>query len=209
MAGDESVNPSNLLIATTNLGKLREVREVLDLPGLKLTCLADHPKWDEPIEDAEDFEGNASLKALHYAKLAGGWVVADDSGLEVDALDLQPGVRSARFGGPARDDAANNRKLISMLADVRLERRTARFRCAMALANDEGIQAIASGSVEGLIRDEPAGSNGFGYDPHFYVISEQKTSAELTSEHKNRISHRGEALRKLIPSIEQFLLPAR
>lgn len=200
------MNSAILLIATTNQGKLREVRAVLEIGGLQLTGLADHPSWDAPIEDAEDFEGNARLKALHYARLAGGWVVADDSGLEVDALDLQPGVRSARFSGPQCDDASNNRKLISLLREVPFERRTARFRCVLALANPEGVKATTSGTLEGFIRDDPAGANGFGYDPHFYIASEGRTAAELSAEQKNRISHRGQALRALVGAIERFVL---
>ena len=163
------------------------------------------PRWPEPVEDAETFEGNAAIKALHYARLSGGWALADDSGLEVDALGLAPGIRSARYAGSARDDAANNSKLMEQLAGVPTERRTARFRCAIALADSERVVATASGVVEGRIVDQPRGSNGFGYDPHFYVPEQGLTTAEMAPDQKNRISHRGQALRAIRPEIERLL----
>lgn len=205
------MTPATLLVATTNRGKLREVRAALGCLPVKIMTLDDFPRWPEPVEDAETFEGNARLKALHYARLSGGWALADDSGLEVDALGLPqsgvaaPGVRSARYAGPVRDDAANNSKLIEQLAGVPTERRTARFRCAIALADSEGVLATASGVLEGRIVDKPRGNNGFGYDPHFYVPEHDLTTAEMTPDQKNRISHRGQALRAIRPEIERLL----
>lgn len=190
-----------ILIATTNQGKLREVRSLLaDLP-LSLESLGDHPSLPEPVEDADSFEGNARIKALHYAELTGRWTLADDSGLEVDALGGAPGIHSARYAGEARDDAANNAKLIAALAGIVAEGRTARFRCAVALALDGKVQATADGCVEGTMIDQPRGNNGFGYDPHFLLADCALTAAELAPDEKNRISHRGQALRAIRPAI--------
>ncbi len=197
--------PVTILVATTNPGKLREVRSILEGLSLRLSGLEDHPRLAEPVEDADSFEGNARLKALHYAGLTGGWTLADDSGLEVDALAGAPGLRSARYAGPGRDDAANNAKLITQLACVPLEKRTARFRCAVALASPNEILAIGSGTVEGLIVDEPRGGSGFGYDPHFFVPRYGMTTAEMTPRQKNRISHRSQALTAIRRQIEKLI----
>ncbi len=193
-----------LLLATTNPGKLREVRAVLDGLGVDLIGLADLPALPPAVENADTFEGNARLKALHYAQLTGLVTLADDSGLEVDVLGGEPGVRSARYAGPACDDAANNAKLIGRLERVPLERRTARFRCAIALADGERVIEVASGTVEGHIIDEPRGANGFGYDPHFLVSRFGMTTAEMPPVQKNEISHRGQALRAIRPAIDRL-----
>ncbi len=199
------VGAATILIATTNPGKLREVRAILSGVPMKLTTLADHPDLPVPIEDADTFEGNAELKALHYARLTGCWTLADDSGLEVDALDGRPGVYSSRYAGPQCDPAANNARVIRELANVPLEGRTARFRCAVALASPTEVVATASGTVEGVIIDEARGSNGFGYDPHFLVPEHGLTTAEMAPEEKNRISHRGRALSAIRPEIVRHL----
>jgi XTP/dITP diphosphohydrolase len=168
-----------------------------------------------PVEDGATFARNAALKAVHYSRLSGRWALADDSGLEVDALEGAPGVRSARYAaapagaGRAQVDRANNRKLIAELKDVPLERRTARFRCALALADGEQVLATAEGTIEGLIVDEPRGSNGFGYDPHFFVPRLGRTTAELSPEHKNRISHRGQAVQRFREALETLLAEGR
>ncbi|MBX3394608.1 MAG: RdgB/HAM1 family non-canonical purine NTP pyrophosphatase [Phycisphaerae bacterium] len=202
-----------ILIATGNPGKAREIEQVLE-HGTALTgaasdrfrwkTLRDVPPIPEPHEDGETFAENAKLKALYYARATGMITLADDSGLEVDALGGRPGVRSARFAEDVPEsapretrDSANNRKLIALLGGVPAERRTARFRCALALATADRVIAKADGVVEGVIIDTPRGFNGFGYDPHFYIPSLGRTTAELDSEHKNRISHRGRALRSL------------
>ncbi len=197
-----------ILIATGNPSKAREIIAVLSgqEPG------APHPRivWrrldelpghiPEPIEDGDTFEANAALKARYYSRRTGLWTLADDSGLEVDALGGAPGVRSARYadlpGGTSRAerDAANNRKLIAALRGTRPARRTARFRCALALADADELLAAAEGTIEGRIIDVPRGQNGFGYDPHFLVPDLGRTTAELEPAHKNRISHRGRAL---------------
>ena len=184
------------------------------LAGLtvELTALRDYPGLPEPLEDADTFEGNARLKVLHYARLTGSWTLADDSGLQVDALGGEPGVRSARYAargdeiGPERcDDGVNNAKLIEKLAGVPPAKRTARFRCAIALASPDKVLATASGVVEGVIIDDPRGTNGFGYDPHFFVPELGMTTAEMPPAQKNRISHRGRALRAIRPAIERLL----
>lgn len=197
--------PATILIATKNRGKLREVQDILaGLPAVWAT-LDQFPDLPEAVEDADSFEGNAACKAMHYARLTGLWTLADDSGLEVDALGGAPGVYSARYAGVQGDDAANNAKLIAQLAGVPSDQRTARFRCAIALAGTEGILATACGSFEGLIVDDPRGSNGFGYDPHFFVPLFGMTAAQLPPEQKNRISHRAKALTAILPCIKRLV----
>lgn len=194
-----------LLIATSNAGKLREIRHVFTDLAVELVTLAQFGELPPVVEDGRTFEDNAAKKALHYAELTGVWTLADDSGLEVDALNRGPGVHSARFAGPAQDAVANNAKLIACLRDVPRERRSARFRCAIAMADGRRVLATASGTIEGLIIDKPRGRNGFGYDPHFLLPELGRTTAELDPEHKNRISHRGQALRNVRPQLESIL----
>ncbi len=208
-----------ILIATGNPGKHREIVEILSeepIDGSGATVcwrsLEDLPEAiPEPVEDGRTFAENAALKARYYARASGLWTLADDSGLEVDALGGEPGVRSARYAGMSGSgsrgeaDEANNRRLISELAGVLAERRTARFRCAVAISDGECLLAAAEGRVEGRIVDEPRGDNGFGYDPHFLVLELGKTTAELGSEEKNRISHRGVAMRRLRVALGRLL----
>jgi len=195
----------SVLIATTNPGKVREVRDILAGLPLRLTTLTDHAAVPEPIEDADSFEGNARLKVLYYAGLFGGWTLADDSGLEVDALGGAPGVHSSRYAGPAGDSAANNIKLVQALATVPEDERTARFRCVVALGRPAEILAATSGVVEGRIIREARGTGGFGYDPLFFIPAQGSTAAELSPELKNRISHRGQAFRAMIPALIRHL----
>ncbi len=195
------VTPRVIVVATTNPGKLREVLAVLDVAGARLQSLSDFPQHPEPVEDGTTFAANAALKARYYSRMTGHWALADDSGLEVDALDGAPGILSARYAGTPGDDIANNTKLIQALAGVPHDRRTARFRCAVALADRHTILATAEGVIEGQIIDQPRGSNGFGYDPHFLVPELGLTTAELSAEEKNRRSHRGQALRAILPKI--------
>ncbi len=202
------VTPRTILLATSNPHKVREIREVMgDLPVVWKTP-ADIGPVPEPVEDGSTFESNAARKALHYAGLTGLWTLADDSGLEVDALGGAPGVQSARYAGPEQDSAANNRKLIAALAGIPVERRTARFRCAIAVAAADRVLATASGSVEGVIIDDPRGTNGFGYDPHFWIPALGVTTAEMASARKNAISHRGRALQSIRPALEALLRQA-
>jgi len=201
-----------LLIATRNPGKVREIAAVLSESGDPVLQQITWRSLDEAAPDAADpeedqptFAGNAALKARYWSKLTGLRTLADDSGLEVDALSGAPGVYSARYAagptiepvGRAAQDAANNRKLIAALQGVPLERRTARFRCCLAVADGDRILATAEGAIEGMIIENPRGAGGFGYDPYFLVPSLGQTTAELPFEHKNRISHRGQALRAL------------
>ena len=199
--------PEILYVATTNPGKLRDFASaagpqivLLPLPGL-----ADIP---EPVEDASTFEGNARLKAIAYSLHAPGQIVlADDSGLEVDALGGAPGVRSARFAddhhfpalqGSSRDDR-NNACLLDALAHPPASNRRGRYRCSLAAACDGQILAIASGSVEGELLEAPRGTSGFGYDPLFLVQQHGLTMAELDPATRLACSHRGNALRALLP----------
>jgi XTP/dITP diphosphohydrolase len=192
-----------ILLATTNPHKVREVREVLAPLGYDVRSLDSLPHVpEEPVEDADTFAGNARLKAVAYARETGIACVAEDSGLEVDALGGAPGVYSARYSGASggRDerDRANNEKLLRELAGVPSDRRTARFVCAMCLAAPDGrVLAEVSGTYEGRIADAPRGTNGFGYDPLLYLPDAGKTSAELSPDEKNARSHRGKATRAL------------
>ena len=196
--------PEQILIATANAGKRREILAVMADAPVQWLTLGDLPAMPEAVEDGDTFEANARKKALHFAELSGLWTLADDSGLVVDALGGAPGVHSARFS-EAGGDVANNRKLIAELAGVPAERRSARFVCCVVLASPGAVLATASGTIEGRIVDEPRGSNGFGYDPHFWIPELERTSAELPPEHKNRISHRGQALRNLAPGLRRLL----
>lgn len=194
-----------ILVATRNAGKLREVRAVLGEFGVGFCTLDQFAGLPDAVESADTFEENAAAKAVHFSVLTGTWTLADDSGLEVDALGGEPGVRSARYAGRHGDDAANNAKLIAALTDTPPEGRTARFRCALALADGRRILARAGGTFEGRVVDQPRGTNGFGYDPHFFVPDLGRTAAELPPEEKNRLSHRGQALRALVPQLAAIL----
>ncbi len=193
-----------LLFASSNPHKVKEVRAVMRSLGIDVIGLEDvGATGPEPEEDGKTFADNARIKAVYYASATGRWCLADDSGLEVDALDGEPGVHSARWAGagesrPDRDNA-NNKKLLEALAGLPGEQRTARFVCTMCLADPEGsVIAETRGTFEGLIGDEPRGDNGFGYDPLFILPERGCTSAELPPEEKNALSHRGEAVRRMV-----------
>jgi len=198
----------HVLLATRNAGKIREIRAIA--AGLPLVWhgLDEFRVAPDAAEQGATFAENARLKALFYygccGAQAGMAVLADDSGLEVDALGGAPGVHSARYAGTPRDDAANNRKLVQALAGVPPERRTARFRCAMALAWEGRVVLETDGTFEGRISDVPRGTNGFGYDPHFLAPELGRTAAELPAEQKNALSHRGRALRAMLAQMEPF-----
>jgi len=188
---------AKLLIATNNPGKIREYQELLaDLP-LQLTYPAQEGLDIEVAETGESFAENARLKATAYAKASGLLTLADDSGLEVDALGGEPGIRSARYAGEGASDEERYRLLLEKLKDVPWEERTARFRCVIAAATPEGEVYTAEGTCEGIIAFEPAGEHGFGYDPVFYLPEYGKTMAELSPEVKNRISHRAKAAQRV------------
>jgi XTP/dITP diphosphohydrolase len=202
--GSSRIEGRVIVIATRNPGKIREIRHILGHLPAQWKTLDEFPDLPDCEETGDTFAQNARAKALYYAEATGHLALADDSGLEVDALGGRPGVRSARYGGAHRDDAANNARLIGELAGVPAERRTARFRCAAALADKGLVLAEAEGSVEGRIIDEPRGHNGFGYDPHFLLPDRGLTTAELDTAEKSRISHRGKALRVLAARLEEL-----
>ncbi len=194
-----------VLIATNNKGKAKDF-EVLFKPfGVQVLTLNDIDETIDVEETGHTFEENAILKAETVARLLGKIVIADDSGLEIDALDGAPGVYSARYAGAEKSDDANIVKVLQELQTVSEGDRTARFRCVLAVAGP-GIQtATFSGSCEGLIHDKGQGTNGFGYDPVFYVPEIGKTMAELSPEEKSAISHRGAALAQLKVKLPQFM----
>jgi XTP/dITP diphosphohydrolase len=179
---------------------------------LQWLSLADFDEIPEIVEDGATFAENARKKALGYAGATGVWTIADDSGLVVDALDGAPGVRSARFSGNKQDDVdttlvdhLNIVKVLELLKGVPQEQRKARFVCRLCLASPEKVLIETEGTLEGLITDEEVGDQGFGYDPIFFVPHLNKTVAQLTREEKNAISHRGNAIRKLKPLLDELL----
>lgn len=181
-----------LIIATGNAHKLEEIRAIFAISGLELVGLHAVPGAPDVEEDRDTFEGNAIKKAATLAEFSGQWSLADDSGLEVDALNGEPGVYSARYAGEPADYAANNDKLLRELSDVTA--RTARFRCVMALCSPDGDTYTVEGCCEGRIAVAERGEGGFGYDPLFVPDGHDVTFAEMTPEAKNAISHRGRAL---------------
>jgi len=191
-----------ILLATSNRGKMREIREMTAGTPLGWVSLDEFPDVPVAAETADSFAENARQKALYYARATRLYTLADDSGLEVDALGGAPGVRSARYAGAESDDAANNRRLITELAAIPLADRTARFRCAMAFARPGEVLIETAGSVEGVIIDRARGHNGFGYDPHFVLPLLDRTLAELPPAEKSMYSHRGQALREMLAHIE-------
>lgn len=194
---------NKLIVATGNRGKLREIREILE--GTEVLGLHDLALDVEIVEDGDTFTANAQKKAETICKLMHLPVLADDSGLEVDALDGRPGVYSARFAGEHASDADNIAKLLRELDAVPQERRGARFVCVMCLAMPDGSLHTTRGEVKGEILRETHGENGFGYDPLFYVKEYNKTFAELSAEEKNAISHRGKALLRMKEVLEKLL----
>lgn len=187
-----------LVLASGNPGKLRELARILDDLGYEL-----HPQSEFDVPDVAEtgttFVENAIIKARHAAALTQLPALADDSGIEVDALDGAPGVYSARFAGSGADDASNNALLVEKLCAVPAERRNARYRAVIVLMRHAGDPSplICEGSWEGMIQLQPAGDGGFGYDPYFYLPELGCTSAQLSSDKKNRLSHRGQALTEL------------
>ena len=192
-----------VVVASLNRAKAREIAEILAAEGLGLevVALADFPDVTLPPEAGDTFAANALLKARAAAQATGLPAIADDSGLEVDALGGEPGVMSARYAGEGAGDADRYRKVLALLADVPDARRTARFRCAAAFVSPEGVELLAEGTCEGRLAREPTGAGGFGYDPIFVPEDYTVTMAQLTPEQKHAISHRGRALRALVPLI--------
>lgn len=184
---------TRLLIATTNQGKLREYAAIFaDLP-LELCSLRDLGISDDVEETGATFAENAQLKAVYYRERSGLATLADDSGLEVVALNGEPGVRSHRYAGPDASDAERNALVLKKLEGVPFHARLARFVSVIALIGPDGVLELVEGVLPGVIEQEPRGSGGFGYDPIFYVLDEDKTLAEIPIERKNQISHRARA----------------
>jgi len=207
-----------LFAATTSQGKLRDFRIAATAHGISIEPLAGLTEIAAPEEDGATFEANARLKAVYYSRFAPGeLVLADDSGLEVDALNGAPGVRSARYAADAglidspdaamdNTDVWNNMLLLQRMAEVPMGRRSGRYRCVLAAARDGEVLQTADGSVEGVIIGTPRGTGGFGYDPLFYLPELDATMAEISLEQKLSLSHRGRAIEALLREIES--LPA-
>jgi XTP/dITP diphosphohydrolase len=196
-----------LLLASTNRGKIEEIQKLLHScqPDLEVLGLDRFPELQAIPETGRTFAENALLKAATAAERTGLVSLADDSGLEVDALDGAPGVHSARYSGPEATDRANNDKLLHALRDVPAEKRTARFRCVLAARTPGGESLLADGSWEGFIAEEPRGEHGFGYDPLFIDLENGLTAAEMDQPVKNARSHRGRALQDFLNKWPAFL----
>jgi len=202
--------PSILVVGTHNRKKCREMQDVLAGLPLEVRPLADFGDVPAAEETGATFEANAAAKALAYARATGHWCVADDSGLEVAALGNRPGIHSARWGGEQGNDRLNNRRLVEELRNVPPDRRQARYVCVAVLASPDGrVLLAARGTCEGVVGDTPAGTGGFGYDPHFYIERLGMTMAEMPPQQKHAISHRGQALRGLGPQLLKLLANQR
>jgi len=193
-----------VIVATRNKGKLREFRDALRGLNLRICGLSDLPEAPEVEEDGESFTENALKKARFYATHSGKLTLADDSGLEVDSLRGRPGVYSARYAGERASSQENNQKLLRELQGIPISKRGARFKCVVAIKSPGGKEAIVEGSCRGRIGFKEKGRKGFGYDPLFVLPEGGKTMAELSLEEKNRVSHRGKALRKIRKIIKKF-----
>lgn len=185
------------LIATGNPHKVEAIRRILAEFGLELAGLSEFPPMEEPIEDGDSFLSNALIKSRYYSKATGLIALADDSGLEIDALGGQPGIHSSRFGGPDSPYSDKMAQILKLLGDTPEESRTARFRCVASATFPDGRELHAEGSMDGIILNQPRGEGGFGYDPILYIPRFQKTVAELSPAEKDEFSHRGAAFRHL------------
>lgn len=194
---NDAVADKTIMIATGNMGKAKEFEKMFAKAGYQIKTMKDFPELPEVQETGQTFEENARLKAETIANILQCPVLADDSGLTVDALGGMPGIYSARFAGEQKSDASNNAKLLHELTDVADENRTAQFHCTLVFAAPQKESLVVEGIWNGRIARIPRGENGFGYDPLFIVDGLEKTSAELTPEEKNEISHRGQAMKKL------------
>lgn len=192
-----------LMIATRNRGKLKELQQLLSGVVESVLCAADFPNFSETVEDGNSFEENALKKAREAMRFSGLPALADDSGLVVDIIDGRPGVYSARFAGEGCGDAANNSRLLKELYGVPFGQRQAAFVCALAFVTPDGREKLFSGRIGGRILEEGRGSDGFGYDPLFLVDGFDRTMAELSLGEKNAVSHRGQALRQFREYLDQ------
>jgi XTP/dITP diphosphohydrolase len=205
---EQLVLDGKLVVGTRNRKKGAELQELLVPWGLVVATLDDFPEAIDVVEDGDSFAANAVLKATQQARHLGQWVLADDSGLEVDALDSAPGIYSARFAGKNSNDDENNALLLERLSGTPLEKRTAHYMCHVALADPQGtVRAESHDVCHGRIRFEPAGTNGFGYDPLFEVVEYHRTFGELGPAVKRVISHRSRALRAILPKLQVLIAP--
>jgi XTP/dITP diphosphohydrolase len=199
-----------LVIGTTNAAKGRELRELLAPYGFQVQTLKDFSSPPEVIEDGDSFGANAGKKAHEFARHLNAWVLADDSGIEVDALGGRPGIYSARYAGPSATDDENNAKLLEELGDTPIGKRTAQYVCHVALADPAGkIRAESAAICRGRIVFGPIGGNGFGYDPLFDVVEYHKTFGQLGPRVKAALSHRGRALRAIVPKLIAAMQPSQ
>lgn len=193
-----------VIVATRNKGKIREIKEALKGLGLRVYALSDFPDVPEIEEDGRSFAENALKKAHFYSKYFGKVTIADDSGLEVDGLGGLPGIYSARYAGEGASSQENNQKLLREMQGLPVSKRGARFKCIIAVVSHDGKEAVAEGSCKGRIGFKEKGKKGFGYDPLFILPNSKKTMAELSLEEKNAMSHRGKALSKIRRIIQSF-----
>lgn len=192
-----------LIVATKNNGKLKEIREILGGLPYDVVSMEDAGITDDIEETGSTFEENALIKAKEIHHKTGQMVMADDSGLEVDYLNGAPGIYSSRFAGEGATDGDKNNKLLELLKDVPVPNRTARFVCVIAVVFPDGTHFTVRGTCEGYIGHKPEGNNGFGYDPLFYIPRFNMTTAQMTSEKKHEISHRGKALRMMVEELKK------
>ncbi len=198
------MSEKKLIIASQNQGKIREIRRLLGDADITVLSMEEAGITDDVVEDRDSFEGNALKKAEEIFQKTQTPVLADDSGLCVDALNGEPGVYSARYAGSPKSDANNIKKLLENLSQTAPEKRTAHFVCCMVFLPEKDKEYIKKGTVDGLILDEQRGDNGFGYDPIFFVPAQNKTMAQLPMEVKNTLSHRSNALKQMIPTILDY-----
>lgn len=194
-----------ILLATANIGKVKELEDLLAGEDIQILSLRNFPDLPDIEENGATFAENALIKARVACRHTNLITLADDSGLEVAVLNEEPGVYSARYAGEPKDDERNIQKLLIELQDVPEAKRSARFRCCLAVVTPDGQEVITEGSVEGLILKQKEGTGGFGYDPVFYLPQLAKTMAELSLEEKNQLSHRAQAFRKAVPVLKQLI----
>lgn len=192
-----------VIIASTNQGKLKEFKELMKGLSVEVKSLKDFPEIGDIEENGASFAENSYIKAKAVFDATGCLSIADDSGLEVDALDGAPGIYSARYAGEEKNDTANNEKLLSEMNAVSDENRGAQFHCAIVAIDQNGTRYDAEGIVRGHILRAPQGENGFGYDPLFYIEEFGRTTAELSMDEKNKISHRGQAVRQIVEILKE------
>jgi XTP/dITP diphosphohydrolase len=196
-----------ILLATRNTGKITELRRILASYDVDLLGLDDFPEIGEVAETGDTFAANALLKAHAVSAASGLVAVADDSGLAVDALNQMPGILSARWAGRHGDDGANLALVLAQISDIPDGRRGGAFICAAAAAAPDGREIVVEGRIDGTLLREPVGTNGFGYDPIFVPLGETRTTAQLSPDEKDAVSHRGKAFRALVPQLASLLSP--